>query len=367
MKLPHGVKLPRDKVNMTFKTTKNSKIFLLAVDKRVKFLGGDNDIKNEDIIKKVGIFDTKNLIILDDMSTWHQCTEEEILRIENGRNLVKRQSGNDDNDSENEQVDDESDVDFKESDDQNEVIDDEGLREEFPKTWLFETIETKDFITTKTFRVPDSMTSWYISAFSIHDTMGVGLMKPQELIVKKEFFVKFILPYSLRYTEILRVDILVFNYNKDNKAVDATIKMINLGSNQFEFVEYDNCTPSFSETAQNIKSVNVPVQEMKRVSFYIRSRARDNDFTHEKFIKIRVLAEVKENNKTIYRDLVQKSLRIENFGVKIVDIDSVAYSLAGNRMNSVYQINDNDTNTNPYCLISGDYLSEKINLNSEFE
>ncbi|CAG9810246.1 unnamed protein product [Chironomus riparius] len=374
MKLSHNVVTSKSTISMAFNTTENSRIFLLAVDKRLTFLGTSNDLKRDDIMHKIGHIDTKHAVILDDMQSWHICTSEELLRLENGRRTVVPHSYgfdfSDDNDDDDFNDSSENFDDDENAEEKHEEEDLGDIRENFPHTWLFETIETNLTITNQTYKVPDSITSWHISAFSVHDEKGLGIMKPKELLVKNDFFIKFSLPYSLRYKEILRIDVMVFNHNRNNQKVAAKIKMLNLRNDltqPFEFVEYDNCTAMFNTNRNMIHEIEVPSAGIKKVSFYIRSSPTDNDFTKEKYINIIVTAEATDKSNNKFKDSVRKSLRIANFGVKLMDIHSVGYTLSGNKFNSVFSTNNSDTYTNSYCVVSGDYLSEKISIDSEFE
>ncbi|XP_070504783.1 thioester-containing protein 1 allele R1-like [Chironomus tepperi] len=362
----------RKTVTMTFNTTEESKIFLLAVDKRVTFLGTTNDIKRDDIMHKVGHIDTRHAVLLDDMKSWTICTPEELLRIENGRqSIVPHSNGHGFFDEDDGEQDDFSEGDYdEESEDKSEEVNLDDVRENFPHTWLFETIDSNTAITERTYKVPDSMTSWHISAFSVHDQKGLAIMRPRDLRVKNEFFIKFNLPYSLRYKEILKIDVIVFNHNKNNKDVDVKVKMLNLQDNsiaQFEFVEYDNCAARFNKNRSMIQEAHIPKSQSKKVSFYIRSNPMDKDFTAEKYINIIVIAEASDKHGNTYKDAVRKRLRIENFGVKLVDIYSDGYVLSGNSSSDVLHTNSTDTYSHSYCIITGDYLSEKISIDSDFE
>ncbi|KAG6796738.1 antigen [Apis mellifera caucasica] len=85
--------------------------------------------------------------------------------------------------------------------------------------------------------VPDSITSWVLTAFSVNDVHGLGLIKePQKLKVFRPFFIAMDLPYSVIRGEIVAIQIVVFNYM--NKNVVAEVLLTNEG--QFDFAEISN-------------------------------------------------------------------------------------------------------------------------------
>ena len=60
--------------------------------------------------------------------------------------------------------------------------------------------------------VPDTITSWYASAFAMSKNSGLGVASPSSLTVFQPFFVSLTLPYSVIRGEELTVITTVFNY-----------------------------------------------------------------------------------------------------------------------------------------------------------
>ncbi|RLU17946.1 hypothetical protein DMN91_010186 [Ooceraea biroi] len=92
------------------------------------------------------------------------------------------------------------------------------LMHDILNTWLFANFSSGYQGKTELRRnVPDSITSWVLSAFSINDAHGLGLMEePRKLKVFRPFFISMDLPYSVIRGEIVGIQIVVFNYlNKD--------------------------------------------------------------------------------------------------------------------------------------------------------
>ncbi|KAK2582524.1 hypothetical protein KPH14_004819 [Odynerus spinipes] len=112
------------------------------------------------------------------------------------------------------------------------------VRKNFPETWLWQALDA-GFKGETEFRrtVPDSITSWVLTAFSVNDVYGLGLIKePRKLKVFRPFFISMDLPYSVIRGEIVAIQIVVFNYM--NKNVVADVLLENVG--QFEFAEISN-------------------------------------------------------------------------------------------------------------------------------
>lgn len=363
-------------VKMTFDTTKNSKIFLLAINQRLRFIKGDNDVTKKDIIEKFANQHPETEIFMDNMTSWHTCTSEELTRIETGRSSIASHSRNLDEIYNDEFLNDydSNDVDVDEIEELLETpdmpIEDGLLREYFPDVWIFEDFVADESTIDKIFRVPDSMTSWHISAISVHDEKGVAVADPEDLIVKNEFFIKFSLPYSIRHKEVLKIDVLLFNYIKNNQKISTKVFLINSKGTEFQFVEYSNingsCVPSYSNNRQISKELTILGTGMKKVTFYIRSNPTDTDFSSEKLKNIRFYAEATDTKGRIYKDAALKKLRIEPIGVKIYDINTASHVLTGNRETTVFENNSNRSDTSTKCIISGDYLSDSINLESKF-
>ncbi|XP_070506231.1 CD109 antigen-like [Chironomus tepperi] len=239
----------KEEVEFKFSTKSKSKIYMLAFDKRLTFLRDGNDIVKEDVITTVANYDGENKILIDDMTSWTVCTPEEVTRVRSGMTYVINQGGTDT------YYPTEKDDDMSPT--QNGLpatnfpkTTDGLLREYFPETWIFETIEvgSKSKID-KSFITPDSMTTWLISAFSVNSDYGLALSPRQDLIVMNEFFVEMNLPYSIRYTEVLKLEILVFNYIDTKETITVDLKLNNLNDGmEFQFVEYNaQCQPKYND------------------------------------------------------------------------------------------------------------------------
>ncbi|XP_055324613.1 thioester-containing protein 1 allele S1-like [Sitodiplosis mosellana] len=111
------------------------------------------------------------------------------------------------------------------------------VRTEFPETWLWEDIDVNNpnGTVTLTRKVPDTITSWVISAFSVNGANGLGLTKnPKTLNVFQPFFVSLNLPYSVKRGEVVAVPVVLFNYL--NTDLTAAVVLDN-ENGDFEFVD----------------------------------------------------------------------------------------------------------------------------------
>lgn len=84
-------------------------------------------------------------------------------------------------------------------------------------------------------KVPDSITSWIITGFSINSADGLGLIKePKKLTVFQPFFISLNLPYSVKRGETVIIPCTIFNY-MDND-VEATVTLENK-NNEFVYID----------------------------------------------------------------------------------------------------------------------------------
>lgn len=382
---------------MSFTTKPKSKIHLLAFDKRLKFLNSGNEITRTDVAMKLADYDDDNFLLIDDMTSWHECTPEELNRVDKGREAMDEikkigieaanifalkgkqpmEDKEDDLDDDMPLVGNSYNEDFEEhfddDDEEEEVIDEPEIdevevRKNFPESWIFETIEVgSSDKATKTFTVPDSMTSWDISAFSINKLDGLAIMKPRELSVKNEFFIKVNLPYSIRYKEILKLDILVYNYIETYEQLKVEIDLKK--NTNFQVVQYfSNC--SFIANQNYSRIGTVPPMEVQKVSFFIRAALSDSQDIEAKMSKIKLLitAKAKTENGISYQDILEKELIVEPIGLRLYDVATSKFYLDKSSGNSWRYSYSGPTEHARYSgFISGNYFDDATNLESMME
>ncbi|KAJ6220697.1 hypothetical protein RDWZM_006509 [Blomia tropicalis] len=144
------------------------------------------------------------------------------------------------------------------------------LRQKFPETWIWTNMTTGfDGIAKYSDRIPDTITSWYISAFAVDSISGLSVAENGlKINVFRPFFVKLSLPYSIIRGESVSIQVLVFNYQ--SKPVSAEVTMEN-EKQEFEFSYAANEIEFAGETEIKSKSktVTIPPFDGVSVSFVI--------------------------------------------------------------------------------------------------
>uniref|UniRef100_T1GQT0 Alpha-2-macroglobulin domain-containing protein n=1 Tax=Megaselia scalaris TaxID=36166 RepID=T1GQT0_MEGSC len=112
------------------------------------------------------------------------------------------------------------------------------VRKDFPESWIWNNFNNTDGELYIKKKVPDTITSWVITGFSLNGEKGLGLTnEPTKLTVFQPFFVTINLPYSVKRGEVISIPVLVFNY-MDNK-MEAQVTLDNTDK-EFDFVEASN-------------------------------------------------------------------------------------------------------------------------------
>nr|XP_034179672.1 CD109 antigen-like isoform X1 [Osmia lignaria]XP_034179683.1 CD109 antigen-like isoform X1 [Osmia lignaria]XP_034179692.1 CD109 antigen-like isoform X1 [Osmia lignaria]XP_034179702.1 CD109 antigen-like isoform X1 [Osmia lignaria]XP_034179708.1 CD109 antigen-like isoform X1 [Osmia lignaria] len=145
------------------------------------------------------------------------------------------------------------------------------LMHDILNTWLFTNFSSGyDGRNELKRNVPDSITSWVLTAFSVNDVHGLGLIQePRKLKVFRPFFISMDLPYSVIRGEIVAIQIVVFNYM--NKDVVAEVLLTNEG--QFDFAEMSNEVHDVPKLElYRKKKINVKANSGSTVSFMIIPR-----------------------------------------------------------------------------------------------
>ncbi|XP_037711806.1 CD109 antigen isoform X9 [Drosophila subpulchrella] len=146
------------------------------------------------------------------------------------------------------------------------------IRKDFPENWIFynfENVDDGDFTLTK--KIPDTITSWVVTGFSLNPTFGIALTKSPSMIrVFQPFFVSTNLPYSVKRGEVIAIPVVIFNYL--DKTVDAEVVMDN-SDQEYEFTEATNeVLEKAIDEVRRVKRVTIPANSGKSVSFMIRPK-----------------------------------------------------------------------------------------------
>ncbi|XP_041780457.1 CD109 antigen-like isoform X4 [Anopheles merus] len=178
------------------------------------------------------------------------------------------------------------------------------VRKEFPETWLWQTVAAESFSGEKTLqkKVPDTITSWIITGFSVNPIYGLGLtQQPRKLNVFLPFFVSTNLPYSVKRGEVVAIPIVVFNYMEDDQTAEV---VLHNDEQEFEFADVENeVVESNKVELFRQKRLDIASNTGKSVSFMVKPKKLGH-------ITIKVTAKTK-----IAGDAVERQLLVEPEGL----------------------------------------------------
>ncbi|XP_041375995.1 CD109 antigen-like isoform X3 [Gigantopelta aegis] len=138
----------------------------------------------------------------------------------------------------------------------------------FPEAWLW--LEGKtDVSGKKTLSqvVPDTITTWVATAFSISPKKGLAITDTAtKLTAFKPFFITMTLPYSITKTEIFQLRVTVYNYMKMRTKVTVTLQQ----SDEFERIQSLADGVQHILTGDGVVDIEVDPNVPKAVIFDIR-------------------------------------------------------------------------------------------------
>lgn len=156
-------------------------------------------------------------------------------------------------------------------------------------------------------KVPDTITSWVITALSVNPTFGLGLTKnPKTLKVFQPFFVSLNLPYSVKRGEVVAVPVVLFNYLDTDVSADLTLHNEN---GEFEFVDDDG-----GDSALRKRQVPVASNTGVTTTFLVR-------FTKVGQIPLKVVATSAVAGDAIVRVLLVEPEGVPQYVNKAVFVD----------------------------------------------
>ncbi|KAH8255371.1 hypothetical protein KR038_001683, partial [Drosophila bunnanda] len=229
------------------------------------------------------------------------------------------------------------------------------IRKEFPETWIFADVDGEGFSLTK--KIPDTITSWVVTGFSLNPNSGIALTKnPSKIRVFQPFFVSTNLPYSVKRGEVIAIPVVIFNYL--DKTVDAEVVMDN-SDKEYEFTEATNeVLEKTIDEVRRVKRVTIPANSGKSVSFMIRPKNVGSttlkitatsplagDTIHQK-LKVEPEGVTQFENRAVFINLkdqqeVSQSLEAEIPAEAVPQSEFIEFSVVGDLLGPTLQNLDN--------------------------
>ncbi|MEE6476482.1 hypothetical protein FKM82_011089 [Ascaphus truei] len=249
---------PSEKVFLTITVTEpNSLVGLSVVDKSVKLLGDGHEITVNSVLQEINGYSKSYVRQISNPS-------EVFTRCNIGVLTDANLSHGDDWGMNYDLIVASAEFDIDEMDMTDSYIDysSSRIRTHFPETWIWKNIKTgsrADF--TLETDVPDTITSWVTNAFVISENLGFGILAgPAQLEAFQPFFISLNLPYSVTRGEQFVLEVVIFNYLKEDTEVAVTLYT----SDAFQI------QLAFTTSMGSQQVVSVPSQEGKNVFFPIR-------------------------------------------------------------------------------------------------
>ncbi|XP_037809423.1 CD109 antigen-like [Lucilia sericata] len=203
------------------------------------------------------------------------------------------------------------------------------FRQKFPETWIFDNFMINETTTKLTLPIPDTITTWRITAFSNNNITGFGIVnEPTDITTLQSFFISINLPYSVKRGEIVNIPITIFNYLNQN--LDTEVVFYN-NDQEFYFMEsnIERTKKSVDEQQEQVKLVTVPANKAKTMNFFI-------DPIQVGEVSLRIAA-----TSSSYSDAVIQKLKVEPEGVPKQKSQSLYLSVPeGEKISSSFSIEE---------------------------
>ncbi|XP_016962296.1 CD109 antigen [Drosophila biarmipes] len=260
---------PGEEVILKIKTAPNAFFGLLGVDESVLLLRSGNDFNRDQILGNLANYSSDlvtlsnaNINIGRESGGCYTNPEQMTCTGSFGGRSASPQGGSDQNTAPT--------AIKKPTSSQSELP---AIRKVFPETWLFSNITqvgaNGEYILRKA--IPDTMTSWVITGFSLSPQSGLAVTRSRkEVRVFQPFFLTTNLPYSVKRGEVIAIPVLVFNYQE--MAVRATVTMDN-SDGQYDFIEATSANVTKEmQKVQRRKTLWVQAGTGRSISFMIRPK-----------------------------------------------------------------------------------------------
>lgn len=308
---------PGEKISLETETSPNSFVAILGVDQSVTLLGSGNDIDKSRLsteINSYNVYDSyPELKIEGNDERYKELAKSNAFILTNALNGLKecvideRTDGDQQSDLNKDDLDD-SELEFEKTHKEVKT----GVRKNFPETWIFEDFKVDGSgFHSCSFTVPDTITSFIVSGFSVDPKTGLALAAKKKVTVFQDFFIKLYLPYSIRLGEILKVEVNVFNYiTRPQQPVDVLVELRNNDA-EFVFIDVENKASSCIKTEvkdnNRKKTITIESQSGSSVFFLIKPIVMRQ-------IKLNVIASTSFPKRN---DEIEKILLVESEGLTL--------------------------------------------------
>ncbi|XP_070387795.1 venom factor-like isoform X2 [Dermacentor albipictus] len=168
-------------------------------------------------------------------------------------------------------------------------------RRDFRETWLFQELTIGEGPqTTYEVSLPDTITTWELSAVSVAPSGGICVHEPLEIRVFKKLFVEVNLPYSVIKNEQVEIPVTVYNYDRS----DQVVRVAMLGTR-------DVCSGAKEGKPSAVRKLTVPKGQGRTVMFPVVPLAAGEREIH-----------VAAASDSSAKDAAKVTLRVEPPGVR---------------------------------------------------
>lgn len=307
-----------EQAKISASTKPNSLIALLAVDQSVTFMGTDNVIsqalldlnlspsikeysykidKKNEVFGKINAFRLSLATGLKQMCTPSQDQLFDIIGAHNWR------SGSD----------------WGIDQPTLAIGDDIEVRHNFPEVWFQEVKETSSGSYVLTKNLPDTITTWIVSGFSINPQYGLAVANQKEVKVFQDFFIRIEKPYSVKLEEIVNIKVIVHNYLDSQASTQVTL---NNKEGQFNFIEGNRKIAKTSSTlttngeTSQVTFTIVP-KNTGKINLDITAKSKNlNDKILDSFL-VDVVGVNKQQTRSVIVNLNQNHTYIEDLNLDV--------------------------------------------------
>lgn len=122
------------------------------------------------------------------------------------------------------------------------------FRKFFPDVWIYDSFTANSSTISSQKQLPDSMTTWKLSAFAIHPEHGLSIAEPQFLKTSKEIYLEVNAPKTVRRGEVFEISFMPMAQNLTR--------------------HYGNVKVSLSDTLGNFQFINVATSPQSKCLNY---------------------------------------------------------------------------------------------------